>query len=240
MAYKKRYRKRRTGKGRTRGGKTKKLVTGQKQPTLLETIASGIGGVATVAKAVLPIVSAINTENKYIDTVSNQAVSLAAPMIQCLNLCPQGTDENNRIGNSMLLRDLNIRISIIPNFSTDRFNLMRMIIFVDKQQVGNVTGAPTAAQLLQNSGNIDSPFNRNFTDRFVIIKDKRLVISLDGDKQSIFTKVYKKLEFHARYIGTGATSASLGNNALYIYITSTQVTTLPTAYIYSRVNFTDN
>jgi len=63
---KRNYRPRRVIRRRPYVNKTKKMVTGQ-GPTLLEQLARGASGVATVAKAVLPIVSAINTEAKYLD-----------------------------------------------------------------------------------------------------------------------------------------------------------------------------
>lgn len=230
--------RKRFGRGRMLGGKTKKLVTGQTQPTMLEKIASGIGAAASVAKAVLPIVSAINTESKYIDVAANAGIPIGTPTLQTLTAIAQGTDENNRIGNSVLLKHINIRISFIPNFTADAYNLMRYIIFVDKQQSGT---PPTAAQLLTTPGNIDSPFNRNYTDRFVILKDKRLVASQTGlITSSIFQKVFKRLNFHTRFIGTSSANASMGNNTVYFFAVSTQVINAPTAFIYSRINFTDN
>lgn len=234
--YKKRY-KRKSYPRKKRIARTKKLVTGQTQPTMLQKLASGFGGIASVAKAVLPIVTAINTEVKYIDVAANLGISLGAPFIQRLTTLAQGTDENNRVGNSALLKDLNLRISIIPNYTTDPYNLIRYVIFVDKQQSGT---PPTTAQLFTNAGNIDSPFNRNYTDRFVIIKDKRLIISQQGDQQQVFQKIYKKLDFHCRWIGSSSGNADAGNNQLYIAAVSTQVLNLPLFYIYSRVNFTDN
>lgn len=241
MAGYKRYRRKRYYKRKpvTKGGRTKKLVTGQKQPTLLEKIASGVGGVASVAKAVLPMIQMINTEAKYIDTVTNAAIPIGTPWIQCLNLLAQGVDEFERIGNSILAKDLNIRVSFIPNYNIIDYNLIRFIIFVDKHQQGT---APTAAQLLTSPGNIDSAFNRDFTDRFVIIKDKRCVVSKQGDQMQIFHKVYKQLNFHCRYILPGGAAADLGNNAIYFFAISNAVllANSPQAYIYSRINFTDN
>lgn len=234
-SYKKTYRKRRP---RMVGGKTKKLVTGQRQPTMIEKIAGGFGAAASVAKAVLPIISAINTENKYNDLIYNATIPIATPTMVPLNLLAQGADENERIGNSILLRDMNMRLSFIPDFTAVDYQLVRYIIFVDKQQQGT---APTAAQLLTTPANIDTPFNRNYSDRFVIIKDKRLVLAKNNlASNTIFQKIYKKLQFHARYIGQNGVPAELGNNALYLFAVSASVGNPPTLYVYNRINFTDN
>lgn len=217
--------------------KTKALVTGQTQPTLIEKIASGIGSAASVAKAVLPIVQAINTELKFIDSyATGQSVS-NTPSIQPVTYTAQGTDEQNRIGNSILSKDLNLKLTLQPNYLASDFNRMRLIVFVDKGQRGTL---PTIAELLQNTSYLlDSGFNKNYSDRFVIIKDKKFSLIKYGF-QELQMKVYKKLNFHIRYIGTSAATASAGENQVYFVVIGDTSTNLPSYSFYSRVNFTDN
>lgn len=236
--YKRGYKKRGYRKTyRKRISPTKKLVTGQTQPTLLEKIASGVGAAAGVAKAVLPMISAINTENKYLDVSSSATLPFNTPAIVLLSNTGTGTSEQDRIGNSILARNVNIRFSYTPNFTSVAFQLYRVILFVDKQQAGT---APTAAQLFQTPSNLDTPFNKNFTDRFAILKDKRFNIAQQGSQTMSVQKWFRKLEFHIRYVGTSSASASMGNNSLYLLLWSNAVTNPPTYNLYSRLNFTDN
>lgn len=236
--YQKRYRKYKgKGKPKARISATKKLVTGQTQPTMLEKIASGVGGVAQVANAVLPMIKAINTEHKYFDAFASAQNISSTPSMYTLINPAQGTTESTRIGNSILLKDINIRLSISPNYTSADLNFVRYIIFVDKMQAGTL---PTAAQLLTTQTSIDSPFNKNYTDRFVILKDKRLVIAKYGDQAQVFQKIYKKLDFHQRYLGTDGTQSSQGPNSIYMCVLGTLGSNFPLLTIYSRTNYTDN
>lgn len=233
--YTKRYTKRSYTKKR-RVNKTKKLVTGQTQPTLLETIASGAGAVANVAKAVLPIVAAINTELKFYDAAFVAVPLFGTPTIQALNQIGQGTDEQNRIGNSILAKDINIRFQMLANFTTDQQNMIRMVIFVDKQQAGT---APTLAQLMQTTSNFQSSFNKDYTDRFAILKDKYFTMNAN-EKRVLQGKFYKTLPFHIRFLGSTTAAADLGNNTLYVLYWSAYAVNGPSISHYSRLNFTDN
>ena len=229
-----RYKRRPQGKKRI--ARTKKLVAGQTQPTLLEKIASGVGSAAQVASAVLPMIKAINTEMKFVDVISTGNIS-STPTIIPLCLPSQGTTEQNRIGNSLLLKDINLRLSISPNYTAVPLNIFRVVMLIDKTQQGV---APTASQIFQNSTNIDSAFNKNFTDRFVIIKDKRFLSAQQGDQMQLIQKWFKKLDFHQRFLGTGGTAADAGQNTPYLVIWGTLSVNFPTYSIYSRTNFTDN
>lgn len=239
--YRRNYRR---GKPRRRYVKkispTKKLVTGQTQPTMLEKIASGIGSAAKVASAVLPIVRAINTEVKYFDNSYTRTVDSATPTIDIQSLMATGTTETTRIGNSILGKDFNVRINMAGNFTSASSNYVRVIIFVDKE-TGAVTGAPSMATLLQSSTNILSAFHKDYTDRYAILKDKRIVLNTSSNPGAMF-KVYKKIDFHTRFVGTGAVNpTNLGQNQIYIAImTSNTVGQGVVCGIYSRYNFTDN
>lgn len=215
---------------------TKKLVTGQTQPTLLEKVANGIGSAATVAKAVLPMIQAINTEMKYIDSVYSGAFSLASPLILKLAPTTTGPLEQNRIGNSILAKDVNLRYRIIPDFSTYPVHYVRAILFVDKQQAGV---PPTLPLIMQFPTAIESAFNKDFTDRFAVLKDKRITLTVEN-MASAFNKIYKKLDFHIRYIGATNADSDMGNNQVYIMWWFFSNTNPPSIEQYTRINFTDN
>jgi len=237
MPYKRNYRRSYRSYPKRRIARTKALVTGQTQPTMLEKIAGGLGAAANVARAVMPIVSAINTEQKFIDAyATGQSISTTAS-IQPLSYTAQGTDEQNRIGNSILAKDLNLKLTLTPNYIAADYNRMRLIVFVDKSQRGTL---PTLSELLQNTSYpLDSSFNKNYTDRFVIIKDKRFQLIKYGITP-LELKLYKKLNFHVRYIGTTLATASAGENNIYFVVLGDTAANLPTYSFFARLNFTDN
>lgn len=234
MPYKKNYKKR-TYKKRP-VNRTKRLVTGQTQPTFLEQIASGAGAVANVAKAVLPIVAAINTEMKFHDSALVVVPVLGTPTISCLNQIAQGTNESDRIGNSILLKDMNFRYQILANYTTEQQNMVRLVFFVDKHQAGT---APTFASIFQTTSNFQSSFNKDFTDRYAILKDKYFVLSSGGNRV-LQGKFYKALPFHTRFLGASNSSVDLGNNSVYVLWWSAYAVNGPSISWYNRLNFTDN
>lgn len=250
MPYKKNFRPRkRYNRKRAYVNKTKKLVVGH-GPTMLERIASGAGSVAKLAGAVAPIISMINTEEKFYD-IGTTLTSLTSgtPAIACMSQMAQGVTEQGRIGSSILGKNLACRFGFRTSWATasngSGIARYRLTIFSDKAQAGTL---PTTAQLFQDNTNINLPMNRNFTDRFVIIKDKYIttnaqhaIFSTGSIDQYQFTKWFKKLDFHIRYIGTDATSASSGQNALYYCIWSVSDTNVSCKYeSYTRLNYTDN
>lgn len=249
MPYK-RYQKKRAYKPKKRVyvNKTKKLVTGQ-GPTLVEKIASGVGSVAQLATAVAPMIAAINTEHKYKDTSGALSPTLTSPSIVNLSLMAQGLTDTTRIGNSLLAKSIQVRIRLILSNEISGvygspYSSVRVILFVDKLQGGT---APTLAQIMEDpaSSNL-SMANKDYTDRFTIIKDKMCNISPNWGTgsttptQSVCDfKFFKPLDFHIRYLGAGATSADCGPNQLYLMCWPQHNVGTSFTY-YTRLNYTDN
>lgn len=224
--------------------KTKKLVTGA-GPTLLEKIASYAGPVASVAKAVLPIVAAINTEQKYLDvSAAVTTATFASPYIVNLSALATGTSDITRIGNSILCKDLSIRPRVIQLATASTLNknyVCRIVVFVDKMQNGT---APTLAQLMESTATIMSKFNKDYTDRFVILHDNIYTMHphySGAEYRQDEIKYFNKLDFHTRYLGSTAADADQGPNALYIMYWPESTTSGDfNVGGYSRLNFTDN
>lgn len=249
MPYKRNFKKR-TYRGRGRKpyvNRTKKLVTGQ-GPTWLETVASGVGSVASLARAVAPAIAAINTEHKYFDVSGGLSPTLASPSIQPLCLVAQGLTDKTRIGNSMLAKSIQVRIRLvlqneISGTYGSPYSSIRVMLIVDKLQGGT---APTIAQIMENTSNNISMANKNYTDRFTVIKDKMCNFSPNWGTGSTTPtqavcdfKFFKPLDFHIRYLGTDATAASAGPNQLYLICWPAHSVGCSFTF-YTRLNFTDN
>lgn len=223
----------------------KKMVTGE-GPTMVEKIAAGVGGVATLAKAVMPAIAAINTEHKYADyNFTGNAYGVnTSPVLQCLtNVIAQGTNDNERIGNSILAKDIYFRCQIgwLPSASI-QVGISRFILFAWKDNAS--ANAPSANKVLNDPSNINSPINKDYSDQFVVLKDK--TIAHNAYTTSVVMqsyshmKVYKTLNYHMRWTASSATSIT--QNHVYILFLGAGATAANQSTItcYSRLNFTDN
>lgn len=229
-----RYRRRRYGR-KPRYSKTKQLVTGH-GPTLLEKIASGAGSVARLATAVAPIIAAVNTEAKYFDVGASLAPLSGTIQVQNLSNMANGTSDSQRIGNSILAKNIAIKYQIIGNYTSLAYNPIRMMLIADKMQNGT---APTAAEIFETTSTYLSPLNKDQSDRFVVLKDQFIDVN-QTSRTSAAGKFFKKLDFHIRYKGSGAGTSDQGPNTLYLIVWTSVSVNAPTVNVYSRLNFTDN
>lgn len=252
MAYKK-FRGRRPAR-RVRYSRAKRMVTGH-GPTVLEQVASGVGSVAKLASAVVPIISAINTEEKYYDeTAAFVTYNTGANSdLRCLtDAISQGVDDSNRIGNSILARNLQLRIaSSMPMTTTGVTPVLgayhRVILLCWKDNATD--NPPSAAKILEDSSNIYSPLNKNYTDSFVVLKDKHMVFNARCTPGTAATatqdfhhwKWFKKLNWHMRW---QSPSGGIGQTQNHIYMltmsTPTGASNAIGTTFYSRLNYTDN
>lgn len=227
--------------------KIKKMVTGD-GPTMVEKIASGIGGVATLAKAVLPIIGAINTEMKYFDQTA--ATNAYSPGVNDVltglsTSIIQGTSDSQRIGNSILAKDLQLRMAINFTSSTGVPNIngihCRALLIAWKENAQQ--NAPSIAKIFEAPSNLYSPVNKDNSDSFMVIKDKFFTLNAtntnSGTAGFSSMKWFKKLDYHMRFLDAGANPTQ---NHIYLILRSSATglsNALQVTY-YSRLNYTDN
>lgn len=243
MVAKKVYRKKRVVYS-----KAKKMVTGH-GPTMLDQIASGVGSVAKLATAVAPAIAAINTEAKYYDQTASVLAHTPGTSDQVINLTQgiaQSLTDSGRIGNSVLAKDLQVRLAYNFNSVIDAANVLgihcRMSLICWKENIQ--LNQPTALKLFESPTNLYSAWNKDYTDQFVVMKDKFFSLNnSSGQPGSVaFTaaKIFKKIGWHLRWDG-GLTSDGTQNHIYLILRSSSSGSTsaLSTTY-YSRLNYTDN
>lgn len=247
MPYSKRrkttYRRKRI-KGYT---KAKKMVTGR-GPTLLDKIASGVGSVARLATAVAPAIAAINTEHKYYDQTAVVSASQPGTNDNLINLTQnivQGVNDTNRIGNSILAKDIQIRLAINFNSTVGTPNVLgahcRMMLICWKENIQQ--NAPDVNKIFEDASNLYSPVNKNNSDSFVVIKDKFFSLNnssgLAGSSGFTHMKLYKPLNWHIRWEGSTGNQGTQNHVYLIMRCANGSGSALSTTY-YSRLNFTDN
>lgn len=231
---------------KVRTNKTKKLVTGQ-GPTLLERLAAQSNNIGTVAKSILPIALAINTEFKYFDQVGSGTAYNAGTNDAIINLTQgiaQGTTDVTRIGNSILAKNIQIKLILAQNFTAtsavNEFVRVTLLVWKEHLQIN----PPNAAKIFEAPANFLSGFNKDYTDQMVIIKDKVLpmeaAFNTTAAQAPKFIKIFKKLDFHQRFIDGTAAGGSV--NHLYLILRGNDALSANSAIYnyYSRLNFTDN
>lgn len=230
--------------------KVKKMVG--EQPSIVDTIASGVGKVAELARVVAPVVGMINTEKKYYDetaAITSYGTSTNYSLVTLSHPIVEGTGDSERIGNSILAQDIQLRLAITmpisPAATPPVFGCFhRFILFVRKENASASTW--TISNILEDPTNIFSPINKDYGSQMVVLKDKFLNLEspnagkTTGESTTIFRyfKIYKPLGFHIRYNDAGSGT----DNHIFLLTMSTSTgsaNAVNTTY-YSRINFTDN
>lgn len=156
-----------------------------------------------------------------------------------VNVCclpTQGTNINNRIGNSIQLRNMLVRMTM-KNVSTTNANI-RFIVFLDTMNTGT---APTMNDVLSNVGSAQahlSSLNTASLSRFRILKDHHFTLFPAGqDTSERFYKFWLKL----RNVISKFNSSGQYKNALYWGIISdiNPVATLPQLSHNTRAYYID-
>lgn len=208
---------------------------------ILRSGASVASAIMPLAKTVGGLVTMLNTERKFFDYSNlNQPLSGLTPFINNLIATNQGTDYTERIGRSIRMLDITIRWNYVidPQVPTERVRLTLVCDkFIDAAEAESAN--QIVAKLYQDSTNPTySPINRDYSDRFVIMKDWLFAGSVAA-RPNIAKKYFQKLGFHQKYTGTLDTNYAEGT--IYIVCTSDNLssTDFSSFSLESRVNFTD-
>lgn len=216
-------------------------LAGTQPETAIDRIASGVGTVATIAKTVSGIVSMINTEDKYLDVQLSGSLSTAGAYSAVLNAIAQGADRNQRNGNKVEIKCLQIIMVLTFNTPVDQPQAVRLVLVIDKKpQIGALLYS-AAYNGAGNPFSVHSQISKDsYGDRLVILKDWRIVLDPQGP-QKIFIKKYFNLErLHTQYYSSNSTDFESGRIHL-IGIADQPGTSLPVSIEgTSRFCFHDN
>lgn len=247
MAQKKVYRRRRRP---VRYSKSKQLVTGH-GPTLLEKIASGVGSAAKLATAVAPVIAAINTEMKYVDnagTVTFHSPGTSDSLVHLTANLINGTQDNQRVGNSILAKDLQLRMALNfqPSAGPPVVSGLHCRATIVCWKENAKVNAPTVAKIFEVPTNIYSAMNKDYTDQFVVLKDKFFTMTAvnanlgTGSQGFQAMKIFKNLNWHMRWDGAAGTDATLNHVYLILRSSASGAGTAASCTYYTRLNYTDN
>ena len=162
----------------------------------------------------------VNSEMYHLQTSGTSSVNNTGTIIH-LSALAQGDGPDARTGNSILLRNIFLRLGITQHASATS-TYYRIILFHDKQQVSDTP--PTVSQLLESSSTL-SPLEQDSFGRFKIIQNWFFTTDNTKATTRVIEKYYKVYK-HLRYNGTAATD--IQKNGLYLMLLSDQPTNTPT------------
>lgn len=185
-------------------------------------------------------------EKKFFDSdITNSANVQSGVIFNSFNLIPQGTTDQTRIGNKITVRNINVRaISAVDDAGTGALGggYLRVIIYVDKQCNGV---AATVTDILKSAA-INSFRNMDQVDRFLILKDKMIKVTVDSANalhtatSTTFWKASWKGALPIHYSSTtGAITELRSNNIGMIYISDNPALNAAGTGI-ARIKFTDD
>lgn len=182
----------------------------------LKTIDSGLGIVGTV----------LSTGNLFL-----------------LNGVASGTAYNERIGRTINIESLLVRVFFLPGTaSSPTSDILRLMIIHDQQANG---AAPSLSDILQTS-DVTSPLNLNYRERFTVFTDRYIepeAFSLTagaitgGSPSTHIEEIYMDTDIQTVFNSTGAPIANIQTGSIYLLLLS--ISNSWTALYNSRVRFTD-
>lgn len=213
------------------GGPAKRMIDGNGSTGLVR---AGVAAIPYLFKSVRLLKSLVNAEPKYIDLTATANPTSATVNYSHLTSVAQGTTDQTRIGNKILLKDIIFRLQFTINTAATATHI-RGVLYVDKE----FDGAHVASPLPLAALNTEAPLDLDNSKRFVVLKDVDISLSINGNR-TYGMKIYKRLNFHTDYDGAGSGVATGKQNQLIFAYLSNESTNTPTMAYYSRVKFYDS
>ena len=182
-----------------------------------------------MAKAVKGLV---NVEWKTLDGsfTTAPAASFSSPVY--MTNCSQGTSQSNRVGDSIRIKSVACNVTFHSGTADDT---VRFILFLDKSPNG---ATPNVLEIYRNN-NFDTFRNPDFMQRFVILTDKQINLSVTGQNEVSY-RYYKEMNHEAKYQSNTATVSDAANGHLFaIWIARSGVVGVQTTGKY-RIRYIDN
>lgn len=169
-------------------------------------------------------------ESHYCDVVQSLTPGNAATLLH-LTPIAQGDGEGDRNGTEVALRSVHYRCTVIPNSSANG-DAGRFILFRWKSACSGAP--PSVGSILTSTTNIDSPYNPDFKDSLVVVKDTKIYVSPGSGATGLNINAYLHNSY-ASYVNT--TGAGYNEGQLFAIILFAENVNKSTFSYFSRVRF---
>lgn len=184
---------------------------GSKDPKRSKTVAAKVSRLQRQVALLKPEVK------RFSSTLSQANISQAGGFIQCLSLQVQGSDDVNRIGDS--IRGVYIRVvGLLSQFS----NLTKVYVVKDKESNGTTPVIAATSNSIFNSFNPrNAILNHERRNRFSVLYERAITsasATYGFAKDPYFDTGEMKISGLTTFIGTAGTTADSGKNQYYIVV----------------------
>lgn len=180
----------------------------------------------------------INCEKKFYDISGNLSINNTGD-VSTLSGISQGDDTNQRNGDSILAKYLDLRFSWVMN-AADPVEMVRTIVFQDTMSLGTVPAVGDVLTLVGTSTDVLALLNLVGArqHRFKILHDESYTLCSTGT-QAVQKNLVVPLNDHIKF--TGTVGSDEGKNIVYILnISSSTGANKPTVTWKSRLAYYDN
>lgn len=184
------------------------------------------------------LASIVNSEKDNFDVAVNIQPNLI-PIVQPLQLIPEGDDIGDREGRSIKLNSLTLHLRFLQNPSNTGQSTVRFALIRDNW----AQGAYPAFTDIFVSTLMDTFRQINSVDagRFTVLMDKTVILTpLTGGRANVSVKKTWNIESHVKFIGTGGTSTAIGKGQMYVICWSDQAANSPSVIYQTRTRYYDN
>lgn len=176
-------------------------------------------------------------ESKFYEDFGGSLVEDGNATYVLMNPLVQGTDVENRIGRIVSLKAMELRLRFVINNAATA-SAVRCILVYDKQPNG---AAFPLGSLLAPGPTIpfDGVRNLDYRDRFIVLRDWTVSLSINGDRIKNIHK-YVKMALKPVYDNSNTgTISDIQTGALYFVMVSNEGTNFPAVTYSLRVRFYD-
>nr|UOF80963.1 capsid protein [Cressdnaviricota sp.] len=184
------------------------------------------------AKGVYYLKGLVNSEMLHNQSTGSTNTDSTGTMT-LLNGMAQNDTVNGRTGNSILMRNLFLRLGFVQHASATS-TVYRVMVVQDSQQIGDTT--PAISDILE-SVSVYSPLSTASSGRFKILKNWMFSTSNASNTVKLLEK-YFDFRFHTRFNGTASTD--IQKNGLYLVTLCDQATNKPSFNYTWKVGYHDN
>jgi len=244
--------------GKRGGGKTQWRITGRGKNWRQYTAGDAADLAAKAIAGVKYLTGLINVEQKMFDYNNTNSAVTNGGVVYEIATIPEGSDFNQREGNSVLTQHMELDFYMSPNAQTGS-NQFRVMVLRDKFR--DTTSAPAASGILEMTGGAYSTLSPllHYQDtlnasgrRFAVLKDEvfdlnaAVVAATSGGMTTATIGTQKgcrwriPLHAHMNWDATTGNAAAAFAGALYVLVISNDASNGPSIAFYSRIYYTDN
>lgn len=197
-------------------------------------VRAGYRDLQKVTKDVAYMKSLMNVEWKYHDSIATGQMS-STGTVQVVNAIPLGNNKNERVGQSVRIKSVEVKQNINGNNGADNTHFRCLLVYDKEGQT-----LPGINKILQDTTYPTvSPRNMQNRKRFYILRDIHRTMGDDGANTTQID-FFKKLDFHTIYDADTGNIAAVSTGALYVVYISNHTAVGPDVTSYVRIRYLDN